>query len=280
MSRALARVMYGIQTTTFLLIFVILVAPIFWMLFLSFQPYSVILGGVKTLGSVGLTLDHYRSVFRQTSLLRWIRNSVLVTSATMTVGLSLGVFGGYFLGRVRSKLSYWITISLLLAQTLPPTLLIIPMYLFLRRWLGISSVPVLLVITHVSRSLPLVTWFIANYIRRILPELEEAARIDGCNWTQILLYIVVPIIKPSIAAASVLIFIASWGDFIWGFIFTSHERDFLLGVAVQQFTVQFAVLQTGILLAIAVIYTIPAVAFFYIVHKHMVRGLSAGAVKG
>ena len=263
----------------FWILLVALVAPVVWMLLLSFRPLGVILNGLTAFFQQGVTLEHYQAVFADTSFLRWLTNSLAVSVTSTLLCITLGIFAGFYLGRMQVFLSQLVIILLLVAQVFPENLLVIPVFL-LFQMLEIDNVYAQLIIAHVSFTLPLSTWLLANYIRQVPRELEEAARLDGAGWTQVVTRAVLPVIWPGIVASSAFAFITSWGDFIWGLLLGNRDRHFLLSVGIQQFSADIASIQWGILLAMAVLYTLPVVGFFFLVQSRLVRGLSSGALKG
>ncbi len=268
-----------IQSFLFWVILIILVIPVVWLFLLSFRPVAVIMGGLSEFFQGSFTLGHYLTTLKQTFFFRWLFNSTFVALTTTVICIFLGILAGYVIGRTHSTVAHTVVILILVAQLFPEHLLAIPMYL-LMRIAHISNTYVQIIIAHMSFTLPLSVWLIANYIRQVPIELEEAAHIDGAGWGQILRLVLLPIIWPGVAAASVLAFIRSWGNFIWGFLFANEEKYFLLPVGIQNFSAEVAYSEYGIVLAISVLYILPVMLFFIIQQRGLVKGLSSGAIKG
>jgi ABC-type glycerol-3-phosphate transport system permease component len=257
----------------------VLVFPVFYMVVMSFRPVGAILEGWQGLLSAPWTVEHYVTAFTRSELGRWLGNTVLVAVTSTVICLALSLLAGYALARFHFPGAQLVSVLLLLAQIFPAPLLIIPVYL-LMQVLGIRNPYVALIVAHVSFGLPFCVWMLANYLRSVPRELEEAARVDGASLPRAIWSVIVPVAAPGMGAAAIFVFLESWGDFIWALVFATRDKYYLLSVGIQQYSADVAALQWGALLAMATVYTLPVTLLFYLLQRLLVRGLVSGAVTG
>lgn len=262
----------------FLIIFLSLVIfPIFWTIISSFKPMSEIFIPTPKIFPKIFTLTHYQEVLKYTKYLLFMRNSLIIGLSATLLALIFGFLGGYALARLnyKGKTSYMSV--LLLTQMFPGVLLVIPLFK-LMSMLGILDTHLSLIAAYTGFTTPLSVWLIRGYIRGIPVEIEEAALVDGCNIRKMLLFVLLPIIKPGIVVAGIFCFISSWGEYIYALTFSSSYSTRTLPVGLANlFQEQTA--QWGWIMASSVMYTIPVFILCMLVQKHIVKGLSAGAIK-
>jgi multiple sugar transport system permease protein len=134
-----------------------------------------------------------------------------------------------------------------------------------------------LILAHATLNLPIGIWLMAAFIREVPPELEEAARIDGCGTPGLLWRIVVPVVMPGLAATAILVFIHSWNEFVVALNLTAKQTA-TVPVAIAKYA-QENETKYGEMAAGALLSTLPALFFLFVAQRHIVRGLTAGAVK-
>ena len=155
-------------------------------------------------------------------------------------------------------------------------LLVGPWYVMFRM-LGWHNTSTALILTHVALNLPIGIAVMSIFIRDVPLELEEAARIDGCSSWQLLLRIIVPLVKPGLAATGILVFVFSWNEFAVALNLTARQTA-TVPVAIAKFAQEYEI-KNGVMAAAAILSVIPAVLLLLFAQRHIVRGLTAGSGK-
>ena len=197
---------------------------------------------------------------------------------TTFVALLLGGSAGYAFARFKFRGNRLLSLFMLISQMLPLTVLMIPMY-YMENAVGMVDTKIGLAAAHLVISLPLVTWMAKGYFKGIPKEVEEAAIVDGCSTMQVLLRILLPLLKPALAATGIYAFISSWNEFALANVLTRSPQSITVPIALNEFSSFFKV-DWGDTMAAAMLITIPIVAAFMLVQKQFVEGLASGAVKG
>ena len=226
------------------------------------------------------TLGNYVQAFVERPYLQFMANSVVVALATTLLSLSLGTLAGYALarfdypGRMRSHVSFWI----LSTRMLPPIVTIVPLYLFFAR-LQLLDTRTALVIAYTGFNLPFVVWTMRSYFAEIPRELEESAMVDGDGRFGAFRRVVLPLAKPGLAATAIFCFILSWNELLFALILTETSAANTLPIGIAGRITQYKV-EWGEISASGFAACVPIIIFAFILQKHLVRGLSFGAVKG
>jgi multiple sugar transport system permease protein len=208
----------------------------------------------------------------------WLRNSLVIAAGTTIVSVGLGIPLGYALSRFSFRGKATMTIVLLFTQMLPEALMVVPLFALFRRFNLLDSLGGL-VLANSAFVLPIVALILKGAIDGIPRELEEAARVDGARPASVLMRINVPLIAPSIAATAVIAFFHAWNEYVFAvtFIFNPAKQPASVGIA--NFIGELGTpIQT--VMAVAFMFTLPAVAFYLFAQKYVVAGMTAGAVKG
>ncbi|MDG4810747.1 carbohydrate ABC transporter permease [Micromonospora sp. WMMD1120] len=208
----------------------------------------------------------------------WLLNSLVIAVGTMVLSVGLGIPLGYALSRFSFRGKAVLTVVLLFTQMLPEALMVVPLFALFRRFELLDSLAGL-VLVNAAFVLPIVALILKGAIDGIPKELEEAARADGGRPWTVLTRINVPLIAPSIAATAVIAFFHAWNEYVFAvtFIFNPELQPASVGIA--NFIGELGTpIQT--VMAVAFLFTLPAVAFYLMVQKYVVSGMTAGAVKG
>jgi multiple sugar transport system permease protein len=261
-----------------ILVVTILVFPFLWMLSTSFKPPEEIFTERPQWIPDNPTTDNYYNILFKTSFPRYFANSVLVGLITMVLALFVTTFAGYALSRYRFRGKGIFSTWLLVSQMFPPVLLIIPIYVFMIK-LGLVNKYSALILTYATFSLPFSTWMLKAYFDTVPIELEEAAKVDGCNQIQALTKIILPLAAPGIVTVALFIFILAWQEYMFALTLTSTTDMRTLPVGISLFLGEYRVLW-GSLMAGSVVVTAPVVVFFVYLQRYIVQGLTLGAVKG
>ena len=205
-------------------------------------------------------------------------NSLLVASSSTVLVLAIATLAAYSM--VRLRWPSWVPALLLMVSLvfhmIPPITLVGPWYVMFRT-LGWDNTYATLILTHVALNLPIGIAVMTVFVRDVPIELEEAARIDGCTTWQLLLRIVVPMVKPGLAATGILVFVFSWNEFAVALNLTARQTA-TVPVAIAKFAQEYEI-KNGVMAAAAVLSVIPAILLLVFAQRHIVKGLTAGSGK-
>jgi multiple sugar transport system permease protein len=262
----------------------VILAPFAWLLYASVVGPSDVTSVPMHWWPRHWTLGRYRDIFlgREHSVAAEFRtavtNSLVVASGTVLISLVVGVLGGYALARLRFPFRRATLMSFLVTYMLPPITLIIPLYLLMSRF-GLLDTKLGLIIVYCSLAVPFALWTMSNFFGTLPPELEEAARVDGCTRLGALVRIILPLSRPGIVATALFAFLLCWDEFLYSLIFTSTAQAKTIPVAIAEFTGRNAV-DFGLIAAGGLIASLPPLLLTLALQRHLVSGLSAGAVRG
>ena len=220
------------------------------------------------------TFANFRQVFEENSIGRYLWNSIVVSGGATLVALAIGVPAGFGIARVGAKK---LTVLILLARMTPALSYLIPLFTVFQ-FLGLNNTLTALVITHLVITVPIVVYIMAGYFETLPKELEEAALIDGASVWKTFRYVALPLARPGIVVGTILAFIFSWNNFVFGAVLAGRETR-TLPVAVYN-VLTFEQLAWGPLAAAAIIVTLPVLLLTIVIQKEIVVGLTHGGVKG
>ncbi len=259
---------------TLFLIFVLV--PLYWMVMTSVKPTSDYLTVPPVWFPKEPTLVHYTAALFSYRGLQGLINSLIVASAATVLSSLLGTMMAYSLARFNTggqHLAFWV----LSQRFLPPVAIILPIFLLFRGW-GLYDTHVGLILIYTFMTLPLTVWMMYAYFRQLPRSLEEAALVDGLSRWQALWMVAVPIAAPGVVAAAVFCFIAVWTEFFFALILTSRYA-FTLPTVFRAF-LGFQGAQYGEAAALAATSLVPSIVLGMLVQRHLVRGLTLGAIRG
>ena len=251
--------------------------PFFAMVNLSFCPSNEIFSYPPKLFSTHLTLANYRNVFASIPVAKYFFNSLEVALLTTFGQVIFSAFAGYAFARLKFKGSGVLFLILLITMMVPPQVNIIPLF-FLMRELHLVDTYQALIIPGFFGGFGV--FMLRQYFLGLPKDLEESAKIDGCNIFQTFYKIAFPLALPSIATLSIFTFVSSWNSFMWPLIITSSDKMRTLPVGLAVFKGSFREITVwGDLFACAVICIIPVVVVFLIGKKYFINDLLQGSVK-
>ncbi len=207
-----------------------------------------------------------------------LQNSLFVAVAVTIVSLIFGSFAAYAMVRIKFRFRNVLLLLILATRMIPEVSLVIPLYVLASK-LNLLNTPYVLIITYLSFALPFAIWLMAAFFETIPGELEEAARIDGCSRLGILFKIILPISTPGLVSTGLFVFLLAWDEFFFALIFTSTTVAKTVPVAIAEFTGRHAVDVTGMMTG-GVLAALPPIILALIFQRYIVRGLTAGSVKG
>lgn len=254
------------------------VLPLLWMLSTSLKPPREVLATPPTLMPAAPTLENYARLLGETAFVRYFVNSVSVAGLTVLLTMAVGALGAYSLTRFRFPGREGIARLILCTYMFAPIMIVVPIYILARR-LGIVDTHTALVLSYSSFCLPFSLWLLRAFFQSIPIELEEAAQVDGAGRPRALAYIVAPLALPGLIATSIFTFTLAWNDYIFTRTLIVSDELKTLPVGVQDLF-SAAVVDWGLVMAAGMLITIPALAFFMAVQRHLVAAWGTGGLKG
>lgn len=265
---------YGVLTIYLLVAF----APLYWMVLTSLRTQKQIYSREAMLVPRSLTLENYLFALTERPLFTWLVNSFIVALGSVVISIIISAMAGYALARLRFPGRNNLARLLVYTYLVPTSLLFIPMFVIIGR-INLLDTRVGLILVYLSFTVPFGSWLLLGFFLTIPKDLEDAAKIDGCSYLGVLFRIVLPLAKPGIAAAFIFCFTEAWNEFLYAAVLLTNETQITAPLGLLRFTVADSFLW-GPLTAAALLTSIPAVILFIIAQKFVVRGLTAGAVKG
>jgi multiple sugar transport system permease protein len=252
--------------------------PIYWMLVTSLRPNTEVFAFPPTLLPQTVTLEHYQNFIRNPQLLRYLGNSVLIASVTAISSLLISTYAAYAFSKFRFRGRRSLMFLVLSAQMFPQALLLITLYLMFAR-LQLLNTYLVLVLSFTTFTLPLCIWMLKGYFDQIPNDLIEAAKVDGANQLQIIHRVLLPITGPALVATGLFAFMRGWNDFIYALTLVGKDKQTLPPGLVLTYVGEFQS-QWADMMAASLLVSLPLVIAFIIFQRHIVSGLTAGAVKG
>ncbi|MFN3685216.1 carbohydrate ABC transporter permease [Salinarimonas sp.] len=222
-------------------------------------------------------LANYGRVFTGSDMPRYLLNSFLVTVPTVIGAVALSCMTGFALAVYRFKGDIWIFFMFVAGNFVPFQILMVPVR-DLTLELGLYDTRTGLVLFHIAFQTGFCTLFMRNFIRALPRELIEAARVEGVSEVRIFWYVVLPLMKPAIAALAVLIFTFIWNDYFWAIVLTQGADSQPVTAGITAFNSQFRAAY-NMMSAGSIVAALPPVAMFFLMQKHFIAGLTLGAVK-
>jgi multiple sugar transport system permease protein len=220
------------------------------------------------------TLANFIQVFSENSMGLYFWNSVVVSGLATAVALLVGIPAGFGIARAQA---HRLTVVVLIARMTPALSFLIPLYMVFQ-FLGLNNTLTALVITHLVITVPIIVYIMAGHFETLPRELEEAALIDGGTVWTTFRYVALPLARPGIVVATILAFIFSWNNFVFGAVLAGRSTRTLPAAVYNVLT--FEQLAWGPLAAAAIVVTLPVLLLTIVIQKEIVAGLTHGGVKG
>lgn len=254
------------------------VLPFLWMVSTAFKTTEETYTSPPLWIPRNPTIENFLYIVKRGAFLTYFRNSVIVAVSTTVISIIFSSLAGYSFSRFKFFGGHSLLLLFLITQMFPGALLIIPLFQIIK-FLKLLNTLYALILSHITFSLPLCTWLMKGFFDQIPRELEEAAMIDGCSRISAMIRVIFPLAFPGIIAASIFSFIGSWDEFIFALTFTSSDEVRTLPIGLQRFIGSYEIYWNH-LGAASVLTTIPVIILFLFIQKYMVKGLTAGSVKG
>jgi multiple sugar transport system permease protein len=225
------------------------------------------------------TLDNYRQAIEQNGLLHSAWNSAKVAVLTSLLTTLVGLPAAYVLARQKGMISRIGLSWILLSQMFPLILIIIPLFLLLRKF-HLTDSHTGLVFVYMVWTLPFILWMLQSYVRGIPRDLEEAAMVDGAGRLYVLRTVIAPLLAPGVVVTSLFAFITAWNEFLFALVLLQTPSLTTLPLRLAQFVGIEGIVRLGPLAASALLATLPSLLLFTVIQRWLTRGLLSGAVKG
>jgi N,N'-diacetylchitobiose transport system permease protein len=262
-----------------LLVFAIMVFPVFWMISTAFKPGVEITSYTPHWIPLHPTLVHFTDAIHRPYFWNAVRNSLIVVSVVVALSLGLAFLAAVALAKFRFTGRKAFIVLVIVIQMLPPNALIIPLYVVLARYHQVNQLSGV-IITYLTFVLPFSIWTLRGFILGIPRDLEEAAMVDGNTRFGAFVKILLPLVAPGLVATALFAFIQAWNEFIFAYILLSDSQRQTLTIWLAGFYGTSRGTDWGGLMAGATLTAIPVVVFFLIVQRRIAFGLTAGAVRG
>ena len=262
-----------------LFLLLIMLFPVYWMLVSSVQPSSRLMNLPPHFIPEKLFFNNYLRIFSDLRYIRFFINSFIVSTGTVLAVFIISIPAGYSFSRYFFKGKNFMFTSIMSVQMFPIVAILISLYTFYMRWKLLNTYQGI-ILADTTFALPLSIMLMKSFFDTLPRSLDESAKIDGAGRIRTLCSILIPLTKPGLVATGIYTFLNSWDDYLLALTIMqkANLKTITVGLA-QSFMGEYAY-DYGALMAFCVIGSVPIVFFFVAFQKHMISGLTAGAVKG
>jgi raffinose/stachyose/melibiose transport system permease protein len=258
------------------LFMLVAIYPIFLMITSSFKTNAEILS--NPLGLPGsFSLAPYRKLWEAVPITDFLLNSVLVSVASVALILLVSSLASFYIARFSFKWNGFLYFFFLIGLMIPLKLGIVPLFLLMKK-LGLLNSLWSLILVYTASGIPISVFILTGFFRTLPVELEEAARMDGCNHFQVFWRVLLPLIRPALGTVMIINFIQAWNDFFFPLIFIQNETLKTIPVGMLslfgEYEADWSMLFAGLTLS-----ALPMIVVFLMASKQFMEGLTAGAVK-
>jgi len=253
--------------------------PLFWMVITSVKPQFELFRIPPTFWPEQITFEHYARLLWDTPFLLYMRNSLLLSTATTILVVAVATLGAHSLVRFRYPGRERLAQLVLFTYLLPSVVLILPLYLMMV-WLGIANTLLSLVIAYTTFALPYALWLLRSFMQGIPDDLENAALVDGATRMGAFFDVILPQALPGIISTSLFTFILSWNEYLYALVLVNTDAARPLTTGVMSMLISAFNIEWSLLMAASVMMSLPLIVIFAFLQKFLTRGFGAGGVKG
>jgi multiple sugar transport system permease protein len=252
--------------------------PLYWLVVTSLKGQGEVATNPPIYIPTHITFQNYQEVLASTGIAGNAINSVIVAVLSTLITVIVGAMAAYALARrqLPHNFRHWLLIAVLVIRMFPPITTVIPYFVLLRGF-GLTDTYLGLIITYVAYGLPFAIWLLVGFFQELPHEIEEAATMDGTTYVQRFRLIVLPLARPALAVTSVFVLIFAWNEFLFASILTSFNTK-TLPVVMAGYISDKGV-EWGQMSALGTMMVVPVILVAWMSQKHIVRGLTFGAVK-
>ncbi|WP_431804814.1 carbohydrate ABC transporter permease [Halobacillus andaensis] len=253
------------------------VYPILWMILNSFKSNTEFAESPFAFPAEWL-IENYVTAWETARLDTYFLNSIIVSLVAVVVTVFAGALASYFLARFSFKLNKMMYAFFVFGMLIPIHATLVPMFLLMKN-LGLLNTHTGLILPYIAFNLPITIFILVSFMKAFPKDIEESAIMDGCGVFRIFWSIILPMTKPALATVVILNFINNWNEFSFALVLINEEalKTLPLGLAnfAGQYTTNYGAQMAGLTMAI-----IPTIAIYMLLEEHLVKGMTAGAVKG
>ena len=276
--RARQPVIGGIALLAALLVAVIAIGPILWGLSTALKPEAQILAYPPGWLPHPPTLATFRSVWNDSPMPIYFRNSIITTAGALALSLLVAVHAAYAFSCFRFRGRSALLVGLLATSIMPGVAILVPLY-HLAVVTHLYNTYAAMILVYAAWNVPILVWLLRGFFDTVPRELEEAALVDGCGRVHAFYRIVLPMARPGLLSAAVLVIMYVWNDFLIAFTLTIDDPHRTLSVGLYTYVSSYGI-DYGHLMAATIIALVPVVAVFFMLQRHLISGLMSGALKG
>ena len=281
--RAPSILQHLLRQAVLIAVSIVTIYPVLWVFKTALTPGAALSGGVSPI-PVDPSLANFVEVMGATDssgrpvFWRQVSNSVIVSLATTVLGITLSTTAAYGFARFEFPGKDAGMKAFLVTQMFPGVVMAIPLYILLDAVHLLDSMAGLTLV-YSTTNVPFCVWMLKGYFDTIPSDLEEAAVMDGADRWTIFTRIILPLARPAIVVTALFSFMTAWNEYILAATFLSDERSATLPVVLQRYAGSFST-DWGLFAAGAILTSLPVMALFFALQRHLVGGLTAGSVKG
>ena len=264
--------------TVLIAVAVIQLFPLIWLVDFSLGSSNEMFTNGLLIIPEKIRWDNYVKAFVDGNFLHYLRNSILINTLAVILVIIISIMAAYACQRMRWKLNNVVKTILLLGMMIPIHATLLPNYKIYNS-IHMTDTIWALLIPYVAFSLPQGMFLMTGFIESIPAELEEAAVMDGCGIYRILIQIITPLLKPSIATVAIMTFLNNWNEFMMASTYLSSPTWKTLPFSVLEFTGEYSS-NYAVQFAVMALTAAPAVIVYILLNKHITKGVAMGAVKG
>lgn len=272
------RSAYWLRVAIALVLLLVTLFPMYWIVISSFKTNLETHSVPVTFLPAQWSLDAYREIFERRDFGHYLNNAMIVSVATTLWGVFVAAWSGYGFARYNFRFKAALMAFVLIAQSFPRILLVIPYFDMANRF-GLKDTYLGLILAYSTFIQPLCLWIMKEYFEQIPRELDEAALVDGASPYRAFWDIILPLARPALGATAIIGFLTAWNEYEFALVLTSSERVRTISVAIASFIGEFTT-EWNQVMAAAAVGTIPVVIVFLFFQKQLMHGLTGGAVKG
>lgn len=276
----MTRVIRSIAFNVFAWTIVLIVAfPLVWMVLTSVKPQFELLRNPPTFLPEQITFEHYYRLIAETPFVTYMRNSLVLGFATTALVIVVATLGAHSLTRFRYPGRERLAQMVLFTYLLPSVVLVLPLYLMMVK-IGVANSLLSLVIAYTTFALPYALWLLRSFMQGIPDDLEAAALIDGASRMEAFIDVILPQALPGIISTALFTFILAWNEYLFALVLVNTDAARPLTTGVMNMLVSAFNIEWSLLMAAAVMMSVPLIVIFAFLQKYLTRGFGAGGVKG
>jgi multiple sugar transport system permease protein len=260
-------------------IVLIVIFPLIWMVITSIKPQTELFRIPATFWPTEITFEHYRTLLEKTAFLKYMRNSVILSTSTTMLVITVAVLGAYSLTRFTYPGRERMAFLVLATYLLPSVVLVLPLYLMMVK-VGIANTLFSLVVAYTTFALPYALWLLRSFMASMPEELEWAALVDGASRFGAFVDVVLPQAIPGIISTALFTFIVTWNEYFYALILVNTDEARPLTTGVITMLVTSFNIEWSLLMAAAVAMSLPLIIIFVFLQGYLVRGFAGTGVKG